>query len=54
MGDIVQVNPDAIHTLCRRLYSVISSIGVGLDGESLNINADHVAGGWRRPFPPKS
>src|SRR5690554_942198 len=45
VGDIVQVNPDVIHTLSAEDYiPVISSIGVGLDGESLNINADHVAG----------
>ncbi|HAA37483.1 MAG TPA: acetylglutamate kinase, partial [Firmicutes bacterium] len=39
------VNPEVIHTLSKQGYiPVISSIAVGLEGESLNINADHVAG----------
>lgn len=45
VGDIIKVNPDVLYTLSREGYiPVISSIGVGLEGESLNINADHVAG----------
>ena len=45
VGEIVQVNPDVIHSLSREGYiPVISSIATGQDGESLNINADHVAG----------
>jgi acetylglutamate kinase len=45
VGDIIKINPDVIHTLSREGYiPVISSVGVGLEGESLNINADHVAG----------
>lgn len=45
VGDIVEVNPDVIHTLSAQGYiPVISSIAVGVNGESLNINADHVAG----------
>lgn len=45
VGDIIKVNPDVIHTLSREGYiPVISSIGAGIEGESLNINADHVAG----------
>ena len=45
VGEIVRVNPDVIHSLSREGYiPVISSIASGPDGESLNINADHVAG----------
>jgi acetylglutamate kinase len=45
VGDIIKINPDVIHTLSKEGYiPVISSVGVGLEGESLNINADHVAG----------
>lgn len=45
VGDIIKVNPHVIHTLSREGYiPVISSVAVGLEGESLNINADHVAG----------
>ncbi len=44
-GDITQVNPGVIHTLSAQGYiPIISSVGVGPEGESLNINADHVAG----------
>ncbi|MDW7651919.1 MAG: acetylglutamate kinase [Bacillota bacterium] len=45
VGDIIKINPGVIHTLSREGYiPVISSVGIGLEGESLNINADHVAG----------
>ncbi|MCW3490074.1 acetylglutamate kinase [Dethiobacter alkaliphilus] len=45
VGDITKVNPDVIHTLSKQGYiPIIASVGVGLEGESLNINADHVAG----------
>ena len=45
VGEIVQINPTLIHTLSDSGYiPVISSIGAESDGESLNINADHVAG----------
>lgn len=45
VGDIIKVNPEVIHTLSKEGYiPVISSVAVGLEGESLNINADHVAG----------
>ena len=45
VGDIIKVNPGVIHTLSKEGYiPVISSVGIGLEGESLNINADHVAG----------
>jgi len=39
------VNPELIHTVSDNGYiPVVSSIGSGPQGESLNINADHVAG----------
>ncbi len=45
VGEIIQVNPSIIHTVSENGYiPVISSIGTGLNGESLNINADHAAG----------
>ncbi|MBS4023805.1 MAG: acetylglutamate kinase [Dethiobacter sp.] len=45
VGDIIKVNPEVIFTLSREGYiPVISSVAVGIEGESLNINADHVAG----------
>jgi acetylglutamate kinase len=45
VGDIVMVDPTLIHTLSDNGYiPVVSSIGSGPSGESLNINADHVAG----------
>ena len=45
VGEIIQINPAPIHTLSENGYiPVLSSIGSGLNGESLNINADFVAG----------
>ncbi len=45
VGEIIQINPSLIHTLSDSGYiPVISSVGSGLNGESLNINADHAAG----------
>ncbi len=45
VGEIERVNPKVIHTLtCGGYIPVISSVGIGPKGESLNINADHVAG----------
>lgn len=45
VGEIFQVNPAIVHTISDNGYiPVISSIGAGFNGESLNINADHVAG----------
>ncbi len=45
VGDVVQINPEVIRILSTQGYiPVISSLGVNLNGESLNINADHVAG----------
>jgi acetylglutamate kinase len=45
VGDVVRVNTDLIATLEHGKYiPVIAPVGVGLDGESYNINADLVAG----------
>lgn len=45
VGDVVKVNTDLIETLERGGYlPVIAPVGVGLEGESYNINADVVAG----------
>ncbi len=45
VGEIIQINPQLIHTVCDDGYiPVLSSIGSGINGESLNINADHAAG----------
>jgi len=45
VGEIMQINPALIHTVSDNGYiPVVSSIGADLNGESLNINADHVAG----------
>lgn len=45
VGDIEKINPEVIQVLVDKGYiPVICSVGVGSDGESYNINADHVAG----------
>lgn len=45
VGRIVQVNPEIIHTLTDGGYiPVISSVAIGGDGQSYNVNADTVAG----------
>lgn len=45
VGDVESVNPDPIHLLSEKGYiPVVAPVGVGLDGESYNINADAVAG----------
>lgn len=45
VGDVVEINTEIVDTLLREGYiPVISSVAVGRDGESYNINADHVAG----------
>jgi acetylglutamate kinase len=45
VGDVVKVNTDLITALEKGRYiPVIAPIGVGLEGESYNINADLVAG----------
>ncbi len=45
VGDVVKVGQDLIHTLeGGKFIPVIAPVGVGIDGESYNINADVVAG----------
>jgi acetylglutamate kinase len=45
VGKVVDINPQLIHTLTRDGYvPVISSVAIGREGESYNINADTVAG----------
>ncbi|RQD67757.1 MAG: acetylglutamate kinase [Tindallia sp. MSAO_Bac2] len=45
VGDVTKINPEVVKELSQQGYiPVISTIGVDLNGESLNINADHVAG----------
>jgi acetylglutamate kinase len=44
VGEIQQINPELIFTLIEKAYiPVISPIGMGLDGNTYNINADTVA-----------
>jgi acetylglutamate kinase len=45
VGKVTSVDPRVIETLVAEDYiPVICSVGAGPDGETLNINADHVAG----------
>jgi acetylglutamate kinase len=45
VGDVELINPQLLNILCREGYiPVVSSVGVGEDGASYNINADLVAG----------
>ena len=45
VGEIIGVNPRVIHALTAQDFiPVIAPIGIGLDGETYNINADLVAG----------
>lgn len=45
VGEVIEVNTDVVITLVGGGYiPVISSIAVGREGETFNINADHVAG----------
>ena len=45
VGRVIQINPQLIHTLTRDGYvPVISSVAIGENGESYNINADTAAG----------
>lgn len=45
VGEISQVNPEIIHNLTSHDYiPVVSPVGIGPDGESLNINADYASG----------
>ena len=45
VGRVTKINPGLIHTLTAAGYiPVISSVAIGKDGESYNVNADTVAG----------
>lgn len=45
VGDVEIINPELLHTLSKEGYiPIVSSVGVGEDGASYNINADLVAG----------
>jgi acetylglutamate kinase len=45
VGEIQSIDPEVISLLeSREFIPVVAPIGVGEDGESYNINADHVAG----------
>ena len=45
VGEIAKVNPELLTLLGEQGYvPVISSVAIGPDGESYNVNADHVAG----------
>ncbi len=45
VGDVELVNPQLLNILSREGYiPVVSSVGIGVDGASYNINADLVAG----------
>lgn len=45
VGEVTQVNPEVIEVLSGAEYvPVISSVAIGEDGQSYNVNADHAAG----------
>lgn len=45
VGSVKKINPDILKTLADEGYiPVISSVAIGPGGESLNVNADHIAG----------
>lgn len=45
VGDVEKINPEIIQTVINQGYiPVIAPVGVGDEGEGLNINADYVAG----------
>ncbi len=45
VGEIVQIKADILRLLVREGYiPVVSSVAIGADGESYNVNADHAAG----------
>jgi acetylglutamate kinase len=45
VGEIEQVNPEILNSLIEAGYiPVISTVGIGTESESLNLNADHAAG----------
>jgi acetylglutamate kinase len=45
VGEITQINPEILTLLADQDYvPVISTVAIGEDGESYNVNADHAAG----------
>lgn len=45
VGEIIEINTGIVDTLIRESYiPVISSVAMGKDGQSYNVNADHAAG----------
>lgn len=45
VGKVTHINPEILQVLSQNGYiPVISSVAIGPEGESLNINADHIAG----------
>ncbi|GIV18057.1 MAG: acetylglutamate kinase [Armatimonadota bacterium] len=45
VGEVTQVHPEVIEVLSEAGYiPVISSVAIGEDGQSYNVNADHAAG----------
>ncbi|HLK58904.1 MAG TPA: acetylglutamate kinase [Chthonomonadaceae bacterium] len=45
VGEVAQVNSEILNLLSEQGYvPVVSSVAIGQDGESYNVNADHVAG----------
>jgi acetylglutamate kinase len=45
VGEITEINAEILDLLCGEGYiPVISSVAIGHDGESYNVNADHAAG----------
>jgi acetylglutamate kinase len=45
VGQVAKINPQILETLVREGYTpVISSVAIGPNGESFNMNADHIAG----------
>lgn len=45
VGEVVKINPEILLDLLDRGYiPVVSSVAIGPNGESFNVNADHIAG----------
>ncbi|MFQ3548498.1 MAG: acetylglutamate kinase [Armatimonadota bacterium] len=45
VGKVTKVNPEVLKDLLEHNYTpVVSSVAIGSNGESLNVNADHIAG----------
>lgn len=45
VGEVAKINPGILNDLLEHGYiPVVSSVAIGPNGESLNVNADHIAG----------